>query len=310
MPLTRLLAVLAVSTLAASSVAADASARGTVSIDGPSLVYTGDDAREFVEIDKVPVNNDDGETVGAEYLVIDTRGGGVVTGSPPCRNQTKGVLCPFGSPTIQASLGGGDDFFDTGDTTLGRGFQFGETCHPVQATAGVRLDGGDGRDIVGGSRLADTIAGGAGNDAIVGWDGNDHLTGGPGVDLLDGQDGRDVVEGGPGNDGIQLDSDPFESESCFRPSKRPFKDVGRGGPGNDALSGQGGGDRLEGGPGNDWMSALGGRDTLLGGPGRDTIYSRDGRPDVVNCGPGRDVLEASDRSDRVVGCETRFLMPR
>jgi RTX calcium-binding nonapeptide repeat (4 copies) len=309
-PLRHLLTALAVASVAAFAGAAEALARGTASIDGPTLVYVGDDTREFVVIDKQPVRDENGDTVGAEYSVADTRAGGVVTGSPPCRDEHGDALCPFGSSTLQVSLGGGDDFFETGDRTLGRGFESGESCQPVQATAAVRLDGGPGRDIVDGSRLGDTIAGGTGNDAIASWDGDDRVKGGSGVDLLETHDGKDVAAGGGGNDVIHLDANPLDRESCFRPSGETYRDTGRGGPGNDAITGQGGGDRLEGGSGNDSLSARGGRDTLLGGPGRDSIYSRDGRSDRVNCGSGSDRLEASDRSDRVVGCEKRFLRPR
>jgi Ca2+-binding RTX toxin-like protein len=300
-----------VTVLASFGWAADAAAVGTVSTDGTNLFYTGNDAREFVVIDKEPVRDDSGATVGAVYLAGDTRGGGLVTGSPPCRNlNSQGVECPFGSSILRVNLGGGDDFFETGDRTLGRGFESGESCLPVQSVAAVRLDGGPGRDIVDGSRLADTIAGGTGNDAIASWDGNDHVTGGAGVDLLETHDGADVAEGGPGNDVIHLDANPLDRDSCFRPSGRTYRDVGRGGPGNDAITGLGGGDRLDGGSGNDTMSARGGSDKLLGGAGRDKIWSRDGRRDLVNCGPGTDLVEASDPSDRVVGCETRFLLPR
>jgi Ca2+-binding RTX toxin-like protein len=310
----RPLIVLAAAALASFGGAGEAVARGTASINGPTLVYSGDDAREFGVIDKEPVRDENGTTVGAEYSVQDTRIGGVVTGSPPCRNEHNGVRCPFGSSTLQVSLGGGDDFFETGDRTLGKGFEFGQSCLPVQATAALRLDGGPGRDIVDGSRLGDTIAGGTGNDAISSWDGNDRVTGGPGVDLLETDDGNDVADGGTGNDVIHLDANPRSTgESCFRPSGRPYKDIGRGGPGNDAIQSRGGGDRLEGGSGNDDMGVDlrgGGGNTLLGGPGRDTIWSRDGHRDYVNCGSGRDLLEASDRSDRVVGCEKRFLRPR
>jgi Ca2+-binding RTX toxin-like protein len=309
-PTRHLLTVLSVAGLTAFGGVADAVATGTVSIDGTTLVYTGDDSREFAVIDNEPIRDENGTTVGSEYLVADTRAGGVVTGSPPCRNERNAALCPFGSSILQASLGGGDDFFETADRTLGRGFESGESCLPVQKTAALRLDGGPGRDIVDGSRLDDTIAGGTGNDAIASWDGDDHVRGGPGVDLLETHDGRDVAEGGSGDDVIHLDANPFDRDSCFRPSGRTYKDIGRGGPGDDAITGQGGGDRLEGGSGNDEMSARGGRDTLLGGPGRDNIFSLDGHRDRVNCGPGRDLLAASDRSDRVVDCETRFLRPR
>ena len=214
----------------------EAAAIGTVSTDGTTLSYTGDGAREFVRIDKEPVTDDSGATVGAVYSAGDTRGGALVHGSPPCRElNSQGVECPFGPSILRVSLGGGDDFFETGDRTPCTGFEAGESCLPVQAVTSVRLDGGPRPCIVDGSRLADTIAGSSGNDAIATWDGNDHVTGGRGVALLETHDGADVAEGGPGNDVIHLDANPLDRDSCFRVSGRNYSDIRRCGPGRDEL---------------------------------------------------------------------------
>lgn len=235
-----------------------------------------------------------------------------MTGVSPCVTEGVGAKCPLGSSILEVRLGGGDDFFQSEDKTSGKGFEFGSSCLAVQAFAPLRLDGGPGRDIVDGTRLADIIAGGSGSDGLYGWDGNDHLKGGTGVDLLLGHDGNDVLEGGSGNDVIHLGADPADKDSCFRASGKSYKDIGRGGPGRDAISATRGKNRIEGGSGNDELTGGQGtgRDTILGGSGRDTIWSRDGKRDRVNCGSGRDLLEASDRKDRVVGCEKRFLRPR
>jgi RTX calcium-binding nonapeptide repeat (4 copies) len=309
--LRRLPIVLAAAAVVTFAWPGDAGAKGTASANGPALVYTGDGAPEHMSIDKEPVYDTGGNIAGSFFLVGDARGGGAVTAAPPCEQQTsKGARCPPGSSIFEVNLGGGNDSFVTQDWTLGKGFRFGSSCTAVQAVAAVRLDGGPGSDLIEGSRLADTLVGGAGGDGLTGWDGDDRLSGGPGIDLLEGEDGRDVIDGGSGGDVIHLDGNPLSRDSCFRQGGRPFTDVGRGGLGNDAITGVGGGDRLEGGPGNDEMSARGGHDKLLGGAGRDRIFSLDGRSDWVDCGPGDDLLEASDRSDRVRGCETRFLRPR
>jgi hypothetical protein len=62
-PLRPLLTVLAVAGLTASGGVGDAAAIGTVSIDGTTLVSTGDDTREFAVIDKEPIRDENGTTV-------------------------------------------------------------------------------------------------------------------------------------------------------------------------------------------------------------------------------------------------------
>ncbi|MEM9826692.1 MAG: calcium-binding protein [Planctomycetota bacterium] len=85
---------------------------------------------------------------------------------------------------------------------------------------GVQLvaEGGDGRDVIFGSRYDDIISGGRGNDRIFGRDGDD---------VIDGGDGRDIIFAGLGNDDV------------------------KGGAGNDVLFGGGGDDYLDGGDGFD-----------------------------------------------------------
>ncbi len=305
----RLLSALAITTLAGLAMGAEARASGTVSISGDSLVYAGDDTTEHVEIDKEPIRNENGDTVGALWSVQDIRGGGVARGSSPCGpHENFDAFCPFGSSTLKVKLGGGADTFTSLDQTLGKPF----SCSAFQAVAPVVLDGGRGSDFgLDGTRLGDTMAGGSGNDALASWDGNDRVSGGPGADFIETGDGNDVADGGSGNDVIHLDSAKgLGDTSCF-PATGKGHDIGRGGPGNDSIRTAGSGnDRLEGGAGNDDLSAGKGRDKTFGGPGRDAIGSRDGQRDYVNCGSGRDKLLSSDRKDRVIGCEKRFLRPR
>jgi Ca2+-binding RTX toxin-like protein len=81
---------------------------------------------------------------------------------------------------------------------------------------GLRVDGGDGDDVLTGGDSNDTITGGAGDDILFGGAGNDTLTSGGGIDLLNGGDGddtlnardgdADVVRGGAGTDSATTDA--------------------------------------------------------------------------------------------------------
>jgi serralysin len=70
----------------------------------------------------------------------------------------------------------------------------------VFATAGLRIEGNDLANQIGGGAGADSLLGGAGNDTVAASDGNDVLTGGAGDDLLNGQGGNDGLKGDAGND--------------------------------------------------------------------------------------------------------------
>ena len=57
----------------------------------------------------------------------------------------------------------------------------------------LRLDGGEGNDLIVGGSAADWLSGGAGNDAIYGGPGNDEIDGGSGDDILSGEAGDDTT---------------------------------------------------------------------------------------------------------------------
>jgi len=101
--------------------------------------------------------------------------------------------------------------------------------------AAADMRGGEGDDLVSGSRYFDVLSGGAGDDRLFGWDGTDDLQGGPGADRVSG-----------GDNGAKP-----RLEEIF------------GGSGDDVLYGGGGDDLMLGKQGND---------ELHGGPGRDTMY--------------------------------------
>jgi Ca2+-binding RTX toxin-like protein len=62
--------------------------------------------------------------------------------------------------------------------------------------------GSNGRNLLIGGPMSDTIRGLAGNDIIRGGGGNDRLFGGPGNDILNDGPRRDTLDGGPGADTI------------------------------------------------------------------------------------------------------------
>ncbi len=97
------------------------------------------------------------------------------------------------------------------------------------ATAAV-ITGTEGRDVIVGTRLPETIFGKGGDDWIVGGGGNDVIYGGLGADTVDGEAGDDCLYGGPEVDNVL------------------------GGDGDDYLDGGSGVDRVNGGFGNDeWV---------------------------------------------------------
>ena len=97
------------------------------------------------------------------------------------------------------------------------------------ASAGVRIDLGDGRDVFSVNFDMPTTVpveahGGTGDDTLTGGDERDVLDGGDGNDTVDGAGGSDVVQGGSGDDTLM--GDHFEDAN---------PDVIDGGPGTDLL---------------------------------------------------------------------------
>jgi Ca2+-binding RTX toxin-like protein len=109
----------------------------------------------------------------------------------------------------------------------------------------MRIDGGDGDDIIFGGTADDTLLGGSGNDYINGHGGNDIIVGGDGNDTLVGETGDDSLVGNAGSDQLT------------------------GGDGDDRLSGNTGADSVDGGAGGDvviWNSGDGNDTLVSGGP--------------------------------------------
>ncbi len=86
-------------------------------------------------------------------------------------------------------------------------------------TAGARMFGGEGDDMLWGSNRWDRMQGGPGNDILAGFEGRDYLRGGPGNDQLIGGTNIDDMNGNTGADRIFIqDADKaqggFGNDEC------------------------------------------------------------------------------------------------
>lgn len=100
------------------------------------------------------------------------------------------------SETVVMQTGGGNDTI-TVTALAGTGIR------------NVVLDGGDGNDVLDGSKADVTlqIFGGAGDDKLTGGSKSDTLLGGDGNDSLSGGKGTDTLDGGNGNDTLDAGKD-------------------------------------------------------------------------------------------------------
>lgn len=157
----------------------------------------------------------------------------------------------------------------------------------------LRLDLGDGNDLIGGhtASIPWVVLGGAGGDSIETGSGDDNLDGGDDNDLLLGDEGNDTMLGQQGDDDFK-------------------DDVGDnrlvGGGGNDVFNEGTGDSSVSGGAGRDIGVDKGGADRISLGGGNDRFHADDGDEErSINCGPGRrDKVYIDSRDPRPSGCET------
>ncbi|MEO0546090.1 MAG: tandem-95 repeat protein [Pseudomonadota bacterium] len=239
---------------------------------------------------------------------------------------------------MTASLGSGNDVFDTGSTT-----------------SVFDVTGGAGDDRIFTSNGNDILRGGSGNDALAGFDGDDTLNGGSDNDELNGGEGADSLNGGSGTDrasyfnassGIDLllqttgggddiwgaygstslggyageaVGDTFNSIEQFTLTNFDDRIFGFG-TGNEMFLADGdddfsvatastGVDTVVGGVGNDRIFTAGGDDFLYGnegddeldgGTGSDELYGMDDN-DILRGGQGDDDLYGGSGNDTVDG---------
>lgn len=163
---------------------------------------------------------------------------------------------------------------------------------------GQHLRGGEGDDLLTGTRFEDTLAGGRGRDVLSGGAGDD------GLDVSD-EGEADAVDGGPGRDRAAYSGRERDARIDLARDRGPDGDVltgiedAAGGDGDDvligdarpnALDGGRGDDRVEGRGGDDTIDSSSGIDDLRGGPGDDRLKAH--RTAEVRCGPGRDRVSA------------------
>ena len=134
-----------------------------------------------------------------------------------------------------------------------------------------QISGGSGNDTLYGGYGDDSVSGGEGDNYVRGNNGDDDLRAGSGIDLVLGDSGDDVLRGGGELDFITAGSGD---------------DVAIGGAGPDSLDLGTGDDIGYGDEGADELVGGGGRDRLYGGRDDDILRARDGQADQLDCGPG------------------------
>jgi Ca2+-binding RTX toxin-like protein len=211
------------------------------------------------------------------------------------------VLCPFDGPArwLMADLGPGNDRFRVKGSLV--------------ALGSVRVNGGEGNDVIRGGPEddlfesgpgADKLYGGAGADGLVGGTpGPTYLYGGPNGDLLaagGGCAGGALVGGGGRDDasfaetgwhpGRLIVSFPKHSAwitaipGCHHVHLSPTDEDMEGSFGPDVLIGNAKANAMLGQPG---------KDVFIGNGGEDVIDARDGvKDDSIQCGRGHEAIPA------------------
>jgi Ca2+-binding RTX toxin-like protein len=169
--------------------------------------------------------------------------------------------------TVDIEGGGGNDtiILGIGDNTVARGDDGDDTItagtHDTETATGVKIYGGEGRDILTGVETGLTLYGDGGDDEIYGTGELDTLYGGEGADIIYAYGGDDMIFGDGGNDKIYADSDD---------------DTVEGGGGNDIVEAGTGNDRVHGGSGDDIVYGSEGNDLIAGGTDDDKLYGHGG----------------------------------
>ena len=158
---------------------------------------------------------------------------------------------------------------------------------PPTGYCGVIVKGGEGPDVLVGTRHRNEIHGRSGDDRIYGRFQADCLYGGRGNDFIRGGEGTDLLIGGSGDDKL---------------SGGDQEDTILGEAGRDRILGGADDDKLYGGPGADYIKGGGGYDRISGGPGNDTIDATGKGLDEVDCGSGDDHVRAK-RQAHLYDCE-------
>ncbi len=206
--------------------------------------------------------------------------------------------------TVELGLSRAQDTGEAGIDTLMdieylTGSKFDDTLTNNNSLRNIRINGGAGKDLLGGDGGSGTLNGGAGDDRLGIAFGSYTLNGGAGDDVLDSLGGTATFNGGDGNDTLKAefgtatlnggdDNDRLKADSS--------KATLNGGAGDDALDSFNGTVTLNGGDGNDWLtSSLDRTATLNGGDGDDTLFASE--PLIAS--EGNLTLNGGDGNDEV-----------
>jgi Ca2+-binding RTX toxin-like protein len=162
----------------------------------------------------------------------------------------------------------------------------------LEAVDFVRINGGDGNDVIHGGPEEDLIESGPGSDHIYGGDGSDGLIGGlPGPTYLYGEGGGDLLAAGGGCAGGTLDGGPGDDNASFAETQAH--------PGTLYISLEAGwawinaikhcdkvrlprsDEDIEGSFDNDVLIGDSGPNVMLGQPGVDSFFGRGGKDVIV-----------------------------
>ena len=215
-------------------------------------------------------------------------------------NGTATTLAANANANIVVDAGGGNDTVDA--TALGTSY------------GSLKVDGGDGDDLLTGGAKADVLEGDAGEDRVVGFKGEDELFGGDGNDVLvwNNGDSTDSDVGGAGADEVEVNGAPTLGDvfvarpDAAEPGSVIFERTNLVKFEIDltaerlTVNGLGGSDSFH--PDPNAPTGLNGRTslTLNGGSAADVLAGGDGA-DQINGGDGNDTLEGEGGDDRLVG---------
>lgn len=163
-----------------------------------------------------------------------------------------------------------------------------------ESTAGGRVRGTAGSDVIVGLSGGEMVNGLGGDDVICTGDGNDGVRLQPGESIIDGGPGGDRVWGTAFTHGIHVDLSTGFADADGRHALidiehvngSPHADTIIGDEGRNVLNGWGGDDWVDGGAGHDRIVA-GDRAVARGGTGNDWLASGGGAP-LLDGGPGHD----------------------
>ena len=289
--------------LLAFALAAPASAEITVSFRSGSSVAalvengsSGVSVNTRLQSDSLVFDFGPGSVARAE--VVPLNGCSFVDNTP---STNPDVRCPrAGLARVTVQLGGGSDSVNTSGDPL---------------TVPMTIEGGGGRDLLGGGAQDDLIGGGPGRDELDGRAGADLLSAGADAVGLVGGGGPDDLRGGTGFDlarysgssplVLTIDDRPNDGAGGPLEGDNVHTDIEdlRGGEGADVITGSSVGNEIDGGGGADRIDGGAGIDGYEGGAGNDTILARDGLGERIACDEGADAV-TSDDIDGLADCES------